>query len=210
MLEQIADRPAGTVLEVGCGTAHNLRVLDETAPQHTLYGLDASLAMLATARNKLDRAGCTKRVTLAGGLARELDPKEQFGVDGPFDVIFLSYVLSMISSWPQTLDAALDHLSLDGRLYIVDFWNQDNRPSSLATLLQRWLFDVEPHPTPINTLRQLDAEEHRSCTITPVAQRSAYLAIIQHETDADRSEATDSPFSRSVADANAHRVMLKR
>ena len=52
-LRQIARLPAGAVLEVGCGTARNLRVLDRTAPRHTLFGVDASHSMLSTARATL-------------------------------------------------------------------------------------------------------------------------------------------------------------
>jgi S-adenosylmethionine-diacylgycerolhomoserine-N-methlytransferase len=182
MLAQIADRPAGAVLEVGCGTARNLRVLDDQAPHHTLYGLDASLAMLATAREKLERAGCTGRVTLAQGLAQELRPKDQFGVDGPFDVIFFSYVLSMIPAWDAALAAALSHLAPNGRLYIVDFWDQAGLPPAVGTALRTWLglFDVEPRPDLLRTLRTLAAEGRLSCSVVPVARRYAYLATIAH------------------------------
>jgi S-adenosylmethionine-diacylgycerolhomoserine-N-methlytransferase len=180
MLDQIAKRPTGRVLEIGCGTARNLRVLDDQAPQHTLYGLDASLAMLATAREKLERDGCTERVCLAQGLAQDLQPKKQFGVDEPFDVIFFSYVLSMIPSWDAALTTALRHLAPDGRLYIVDFWDQGDLPSVVGTALQGWLrlFDVEPRPDLLRTLRALDAEGTLSCSITPVARRYAYLATV--------------------------------
>lgn len=196
MLDHIADRPAGAVLEMGCGTARNLRVLDEKAPQHSLYGIDASLAMLATARDKLERDGCTDSIRLAQGLAQELNPKQHFGVDGPFDVIFFSYVLSMIPSWPEALDAALKHLSPDGRLYIVDFWDQEDLPAVVAAALQSWLslFDVKPRPGLIDTLRRLEAEGRVSCTIAPVARRYAYLATVSPQSG-DRGSEISNPFS---------------
>lgn len=180
MLEQISDLPPSAVLEVGCGTARNLRMLDDTAPQHTLYGIDASPSMLATARTKLERAGCANRITLGHGLAQELAPRDQLGVDRTFDVLLFSYVLSMIPSWPSALRSALCHLSPGGRLHIVDFWDQVNLPSWLATLLQRWLafFDVYPRPDLIRTLYKLDCIDGLSCTIEPVARRYAYRATI--------------------------------
>jgi S-adenosylmethionine-diacylgycerolhomoserine-N-methlytransferase len=209
MLDRIAERPAGRVLEVGCGTARNLRVLDATAPHHTLYGIDASLAMLATARDKLEEAGCTDRITLAQGLAQELDPRSQLGVEGPFDVIFFSYVLSMIPSWPAALGTALAHLAPDGRLYIVDFWDQGNLPSAVAVVLQSWLslFDVEPRPDLLRTLRRLDADGHLSCTITPVARRYAYLAtVVPHAPGSPLpSELTSPTGRRSDATAESKR-----
>jgi S-adenosylmethionine-diacylgycerolhomoserine-N-methlytransferase len=180
MLEAIAEQPGGDVLEVGCGTARNLRVLDRTAPQHALYGIDASLSMLATARDKVEQENCMDRITLGHGVAQELAPEEHLGVDRHFDVIFFSYVLSMIPSWNEALGAALAHLASGGRLYIVDFWDQADLPSWAATALQRWLslFDVYPRPGLTHTLERLDAVGGLSCTITPVARRYAYLATI--------------------------------
>jgi len=181
LLDRIADREAGRVLEIGCGTARNLRVLAEAAPQHQLYGIDASHAMLATARDALDRAGCTGRVTLAQGLAERLDPPTQFGVDGPFDAIFFSYVLSMISEWRVALVQALSHLCSDGALYIVDFWDQADLPSWVAPTLQSWLslFDVTPQPELLRILQALDDHNWLSCTIEPIGRRYAYVAVVK-------------------------------
>ena len=181
MLNDIAEQPAGAVLEVGCGTARNLRRLDERAPQHTLYGLDASLSMLATAREKLDRTDRTERITLGHGVAQNLSPSDQLRTDGPFDVIFFSYVLSMIPDWPAALRAALRHLAPYGRLYIVDFWDQADLPDWLAAGLQQWLslFDVYPRPDLVDSLRALDTHDHLSCTVTPVARRYAYQATLR-------------------------------
>lgn len=185
MLDDIAALPGGTVLELGCGTARNLRCLCDRAPHHTLYGLDASLSMLATAREKLDCAGCTTRITLGHGLAQELAPQEQLRTDGPFDIIFFSYVLSMISSWPTALRTALTHLAPGGHLFVVDFWDQADLPSWLAETLQRWLalFDVYPRPALVRTLAALDDVDGLSCSVEPVAQRYAYRATL-HTADA--------------------------
>ena len=181
LLGRIADREAGRVLEIGCGTARNLRVLAKEAPQHQLYGIDASLAMLATARDTLDRAGCTGRVTLAQGLAERLDPPAQLGVDGPFDAIFFSYVLSMISEWRVALVQALSHLSSGGALYIVDFWDQADLPRWVAPALQSWLslFDVTPRPDLLRALQALDERQWLSCTIEPIGRRYAYVAVVE-------------------------------
>jgi S-adenosylmethionine-diacylgycerolhomoserine-N-methlytransferase len=180
-LRQIARLPAGAVLEVGCGTARNLRVLARTAPHHTLCGLDASHSMLDTARTALLRAGVADRVALAHGLAQTLAPARQFGRDRPFDVILFSYVLSMIPDWPAALRRALRHLAPGGRLYIVDFWDQDALPSWFAGALQRWLglFDVSPRPDLVSLLRRWDRVEGLSSTVLPVARRYAYLATVR-------------------------------
>lgn len=196
MLNKIAARPGGNVLEVGCGAARNLRILDSKAPQHALYGLDASLAMLATAREKLEQDGCTERIRLAQGLPQDLKPKTQFGVDTSFDIIFFSYVLSMIPGWDEALKAALAHLTPNGRLYIVDFWDQADLPAVVGTVLQRWLrlVDVEPRTDLLHILREFDAEGRLSCSITSVARRYAYLATVAPRDD----DSTDSVENLSL------------
>lgn len=195
MLEQIADQPGGPVLEVGCGTARNLRILDQWAPQHTLYGIDASLSMLATARSKLEKAGCTKQITLGHGLAQNLDPESQLRTQGPFDVIFFSYVLSMIPSWRISLYEALTHLAPDGHLYIVDFWDQDHLPNWMATALQQWLalFDVCPRPAVPKTLTQMAQTSNLDCEVTDVGHRYAYQIHLQRS--GPLSESVLAPLS---------------
>lgn len=214
-LREIAALPAGDVLEVGCGTARNLRLLDAWAPQHTLYGLDASLSMLATARCKVEKAGCTKRITLGHGLAQDLSPTEQLHTQGPFDVILFSYVLSMIPSWRTALHEALTHLAPDGRLYVVDFWDQAQWPDWSATLLQEWLdlFDVSPRPAVPNTLSQIGETGNVDCTVEGIARRYAYRAhlkrsgpfsssareLLSETPSPHRPESPSRPESRSVS-----------
>jgi len=199
LLDRIAHRPTGHVLEVGCGTARNLRVLHDRAPHHTLYGLDASPAMLDTARNALSRAGCLEATTLRHGLAEELCASAQFGDDRRFDVIFFSYVLSMIPSWPTALGRALSYLAPDGRLYIVDFWDQARLPDWIGALLRRWLalFDVTPRPALLRTLRTLDGQGILSHAVEPIARRYAHLITIDLPRSASASPGR--PVSLSTA-----------
>lgn len=181
MLDRIVASEPRRVLEVGCGTGRNLRVLADMTSGAQLYGVDASLAMLATARDALDRADCTGRVTLAQGLAEQLDARVDLGVDGSFDVLFFSYALSMIPAWRAALARALAHLAPGGRLYVVDFWDQANLPPGIPTLLQGWLdlFDVRPRPELIQSLRTLGAAGYARCTVDSIAGRYAYLAAIE-------------------------------
>lgn len=179
LLDQIANRPAGAVLEVGCGSARNLRLLYEKASHHDLFGLDPSLGMLATARDDLERAGCHNQITLAQERSPELNPAKQFRMDRPFDVIFFSYVASRCPSWAEALEDACSHLAPDGRLYVLDAWQHTRSPAPVATFLD-WtgLVPAEPRPPFLDRLRRLDDEGRVSCAITPVAQRSAYLATV--------------------------------
>lgn len=94
----------------------------------------------------------------------------------------------MIPSRPAALEKALSQLAPDGRLYIVDFWDQGRLPSWVASLLQGWLslFDVAPCPELIRLIQALDAQGHLRCSVRPVARRYAYLATIAPPTDVDR------------------------
>jgi len=186
MLRDLADDLAHasgttpTVLEVGCGTARNLRRLAELAPAARLYGLDASDEMLDTARHSLDRSGLPT-VTLGQGLAEELDPPAMLGTSGPFDAVFFSYVLSMIPMWEAAVDAALNQVRPGGTLTIVDFWDQGDLPGWFRTLLQSWLslFGVHHRPALLAYLRTLDDQGRVDLTLEPVAYRYAYTARLR-------------------------------
>jgi S-adenosylmethionine-diacylgycerolhomoserine-N-methlytransferase len=186
MLRRLADDlpdAAGTtpaVLEVGCGTARNLRRLADMAPAARLYGLDASDEMLDTARRSLDRGGLPN-VTLGQGLAEEVDPPAMLGTSGPFDAVFFSYVLSMIPTWEAAVEAALNQVRPGGTLAVVDFWDQGDLPGWFRTLLQSWLdlFGVHHRPELLTYLRTLDAEGRVDLTLEPVAYRYAYIAHLR-------------------------------
>jgi S-adenosylmethionine-diacylgycerolhomoserine-N-methlytransferase len=186
MLRRLADDlpdAVGTtpaVLEVGCGTARNLRRLADMAPAARLYGLDASDEMLDTARRSLDRGGLPN-VTLGQGLAEEVDPPAMLGTSGPFDAVFFSYVLSMIPTWEAAVEAALNQVRPGGTLAVVDFWDQGDLPGWFRTLLQSWLdlFGVHHRPELLTYLRTLDAEGRADLTLEPVAYRYAYIAHLR-------------------------------
>ncbi len=179
MLDTIASRPASAVLEIGCGTARNLRYLARRASQHVLYGMDASNEMLDTARQSLRRDGQTGRVTLAHGLAGDVTP-QMMERDEPFDIVLCSYVLSMIPDYDPAIRAAFSSLRPGGVMYVVDFWDQADLPGPFARLLQGWLalFDVHFRPGVINTLRRLGATGQADTQIRSVARRYAYCAEI--------------------------------
>src|SRR5215203_5950552 len=59
LLEEMNVQPWERILEAGCGTARNLIILAKRHPEASFYGLDASAAMLETARAKADAAGAT-------------------------------------------------------------------------------------------------------------------------------------------------------
>lgn len=179
VLDRMAMQPRGHVLEVGCGTARNLRVLHTKAPQHTLYGLDASTEMLTTARQACRREGSHAAIRLEQGLAQSVTP-QQFGRTAPFDMVLCSYVLSMIPNAPAALNAMLDVVRPGGRVYMVDFWDQDAWPTWARRAMQRWLalFGVHHRPELHAHLTDLAERNRIHLTRTPVARRYAYAAVL--------------------------------
>jgi len=177
MIDTMARQPAGAVLEVGCGTARNLRRLAGLAPQHALYGMDASRKMLDTARQSLQPAGLAGTVCLSHGLAGDVSPS-MFGREEPFDIVFCSYVLSMIPESDRAVEAALASLRPGGRLFVVDFWDQAGLPRPFARFLQGWLalFDVHHRPELLDLFRRLDDEGRADLRLHGVGGRYAYLA----------------------------------
>lgn len=116
ILDEIAAlaRPA-RILEVGCGTGKNLAALARLFPQAEITGVDLSATMLDIARHKT--APFDTRVRLSH---RSYAP--DFAAPGSFDLVLFSYALSMFNpGFEQAITAACGHLSLGGRLAVVDF-----------------------------------------------------------------------------------------
>ena len=134
----------GRVLELGCGTGRNLSMMQRLYPGCRLFGLDISEEMLITARRRLSCNG-GMQADLIQGDASCFDARSQFGEDG-FERIVLSYALSMIPQWRETIGAALSNLAPGGSLHIVDFGGQEGLPKWFGIALRKWLarFDVTP------------------------------------------------------------------
>jgi len=114
----------GRIVEIGCGTGHNLRLLRQRFPQASLVGCDVSAAMVAKARRNLAGLGISLH---HGPHRRGLHPQ-------PPDLILCSYCLSMVNpGWEAVVDEAVADLPPDGRFAVVDFHDTPSR------LFRRWM-----------------------------------------------------------------------
>ena len=143
---------AGSVLEIGCGTARNLIKAAQRYPEARLYGVDVSEEMLRTARGSVARAGLEGRISLAAGDATAFDAAALFGAPA-FDRVFISYALSMIPPWREVVQGAAACVAANGCLHIVDFGDFASYPGWVQRVQHAWLrrFSVVPIP-------QLEAE----------------------------------------------------
>jgi S-adenosylmethionine-diacylgycerolhomoserine-N-methlytransferase len=102
---------APAILEIGCGTGSNLAGLARRFPGARLVGLDLAEPMLERARRRLG-----ERAHLIRGAAGEVD------AGGPFDIVLMSYVLTMTgAAQSRCIAAAHAALAPGGLLGVVDF-----------------------------------------------------------------------------------------
>jgi S-adenosylmethionine-diacylgycerolhomoserine-N-methlytransferase len=181
LLRDMALKSGDRVLEIGCGTARNLIRLAKQRSDVHCYGLDVSHEMLATAAANVKRYGLESRITLRHCFAEQLDHKATFGLDEPFDAAFFSYSLSMIPTWSQAIEAALNNLKPRKAFYVVDFWDQGDWPGWFRAMLKKWLdlFHVHFRPDLLEHLCELDAKGVGKLTLVSVARRYAYLATFR-------------------------------
>ncbi len=102
------------ILEVGCGTGNNIRHLKNKFPAAKIVGIDISEKMLSAARKNV---GHYSNVRLKN---------HHYGSEtlstAPFDIILLSYSLTMMGTRPATiLDSINPDLAPGGWLAVVDF-----------------------------------------------------------------------------------------
>lgn len=175
MLDEMDVGPGESVLEAGCGTARNLIILGRRHPEAKLFGLDASSVMLETAQAKIKAAG-VKSISLKTALADGFAFDRTFGLAEPFDKIFFSYSISMISPWRESIDNALRNLKPGGELCIVDFYDQADLPVPFRKFLKWWLskFHVQFRLELISHLRSLE-ENGASVRIESLFRRYSFI-----------------------------------
>lgn len=180
LLNEMAIKPGEKVLEAGCGTARNLIILSQLHPEAKLFGLDASVAMLESARSKADAANAAN-IELQTALADDFDHKTTFGLDERFDKIFFSYAISMIPPWKESLENAMANLRPGGTLYVVDFYDQADLPNLFARFLQWWLrlFHVQHWDGLIEFIKSFEERNIGTVKVKPLFRRYSFIASVR-------------------------------
>jgi len=172
LIGELALKPSESLVEVGCGTARNLIAIARRYPKARLFGLDASEAMLGTARAAVRRAGLETRITLVHGLAEALSPA-RFGVTH-FDRVLFSYSLSMIPDWQGALAAGSAALAPGGSIHVVDFGDLTGLGPLGERAMRAWLalFHVTPR---VEFLTQLEGVAGNRGVLTLLPGRYAFI-----------------------------------
>ena len=179
LIEGLCPPDGGTVLEIGCGTARNLIRAAKRYPSARFYGIDVSTVMLETARRSVMRRGLEARITLAAADGSMFDPVRLFGVVS-FERVFISYALSMIPAWRETLEQAVSRLGSDGSLHIVDFGQCEGLPRIFRSALFGWLarFAVTPRLELRAVLGALAARHGLDLHFAAIHRGYAYYAVL--------------------------------
>jgi ubiquinone/menaquinone biosynthesis C-methylase UbiE len=145
-------KPGERVVEVGCGTGRNLRLLREAVGgEGEVIGVDASAGMLAEAQKTISRGGW-RNVTLIHGDAAKL------ALDEPVDVAYFSLSYSVLPDRDPALDAAWNAVRPGGRLAIMDAGMPDSRLGRLlspAAELVATVFPGDPYSEPWRDVARL-------------------------------------------------------
>ena len=132
VLDDLQLKPAEVVVEVGCGTGHNLEnILKRVGERGVVFAVDCAEPMLAQCARRIRRKGW--------GNVRLVD--REYGkapvTGGTADVVLMSYSLSMMADWERVVDCALRELKVGGRIGVVDFC-LENR-SAVSTSFENWM-----------------------------------------------------------------------
>ncbi|MBL7813741.1 MAG: class I SAM-dependent methyltransferase [Saprospiraceae bacterium] len=109
-----SDNP--NIVEVGCGTGHNLLHLAHTYPNANIVGIDISADMLDEADRKL--INTPQYIQLKQGVYGE----KKFQLNRKAHCVLFSYCLTMVNpNWDKLIAQAKNDLSPEGYIAVVDF-----------------------------------------------------------------------------------------
>ncbi len=180
LLQELLPPKNGYVLEVGCGTGRNLIRAAQIYKDVCFLGIDVSQAMLEIALQRIRSAMLTSRVLLAHADATQFDGGVTFG-RAEYDKVFISYALSMMPAWRETLTRAFQCLAPGGSLHIVDFGQQERMPNWFKISLEAWLklFAVTPQPGLREELERIAKKQGAKLQFTSLYRGYTHYAVLR-------------------------------
>lgn len=105
------------ILEIGCGTGRNLKILADKYKNSEIIGVDLSAEMIKKAKVKLNDYENIKLIN---------QPFSQNLFSDKFDIILFSYCLTMVNpGWEEFIELADGLLNANGKIAVVDFYKTD-------------------------------------------------------------------------------------
>jgi 2-polyprenyl-3-methyl-5-hydroxy-6-metoxy-1,4-benzoquinol methylase len=126
-LDGVAEKleAGGTVADVGCGHGASCVVLAQAFPAAHISGFDFHGPSITTAQQRAEEAGVATRTTFAVADAK--------GYEGHYDLICFFDCLHDMGDPVGIARYALDHLSEDGTVLLVEPFALDGRAENMAT-----------------------------------------------------------------------------
>ena len=138
LLDEIIAQSPTAVLEVGCGTGRNLGILKRRLPAAELGAVEPCSSMRNHTLAKHPSLAMSEQVVEDADLHGLLSRAPE--------VIFFSYSLSMVQDKTRALDACLEALAPNGRLYVLDFGNLAGLGRPGRHVFRRWLHGFHVFP----------------------------------------------------------------
>jgi ubiquinone/menaquinone biosynthesis C-methylase UbiE len=182
VVEMLSLSPGDTVVEMGCGTGANFPHLRAAVgPNGEVVGIDLVEAMLAGARNRIDRRGWQNVHAIRGDATRS--PIEQV------DAIISTFLIGMLRDPKTAVEGWLDHLRPGGRIAVMNAGRSDRVLAMPLNLLFRLFV-------------RFSSPGGRLTRASPAAELESRWRVardtLERETSEFRTETTGLGFIRSA------------
>ncbi|MDG5775820.1 methyltransferase domain-containing protein [Haloarculaceae archaeon H-GB1-1] len=133
--------PGDTVVEMGCGTGGNLRLLGErVGPSGSVVGVDFSRGALDTARQRVAREGLANVHLVHGDATRP-------PVSEPIDALLATFVVGMFDDPESAVETWCDLVGPGGRLALLNAQRSRQGAAAVLNPAFDWLVGaVNPGP----------------------------------------------------------------
>jgi ubiquinone/menaquinone biosynthesis C-methylase UbiE len=163
-------KPGDAVLEVGCGSGRNFRLIEERiGPSGALFGVDISRGMLARAEQLVRRRGWTNVHLICGDALTSIPAQ-------PIQAILFCFSYSTMRDRLAILGAAWRALDLGGRVVITDARLRAGWPRRILAGTSAWMSNRTLLGRP-----DTDPEENLARLSGPVSTRRISFGFLGFE-----------------------------
>ncbi|MCH9684794.1 MAG: methyltransferase domain-containing protein [Deltaproteobacteria bacterium] len=151
--DEVPTSGAVSLLELGCGTGHNVRHACERNEQLQAVGVDLDPAVSQTARDQLASHGLSERVEIVAGDLRTVDLQRTFDIVTMFNLIYYF----PLAERGGVLEAMARHVAPGGKLVIATSCRGGTIGSNILDVWFSAMPETGPLPEPDQVVEALSA-----------------------------------------------------